>query len=76
MPQSRADIYLKSILERGDEPADAEWMQQTFDRYWSGYARWVTEWTKSACSTPAPHVLKILESAGKLPGRRRDRQRI
>jgi flavin reductase (DIM6/NTAB) family NADH-FMN oxidoreductase RutF len=60
-----ADIYLKSILERGERPADNEWMQQTFDRYWSGYARWVTEWTNLLLNPPS-HVLKILESAGRL----------
>jgi flavin reductase (DIM6/NTAB) family NADH-FMN oxidoreductase RutF len=61
-----ADIYLKRILERGDGAADAEWMQETFDRYWTGYARWVTEWTNLLLN-PAPHVLKILESAAELP---------
>jgi flavin reductase (DIM6/NTAB) family NADH-FMN oxidoreductase RutF len=60
-----ADIYLKSILERGEQAADKEWMQQTFDRYWSGYARWATEWTNLLLH-PQPHVLKILESAGRL----------
>jgi flavin reductase (DIM6/NTAB) family NADH-FMN oxidoreductase RutF len=61
-----ADIYLKCIIERGDEAANAEWMEQTFDRYWSGYARWVTEWTNLLLN-PAPHVLKIMQSAGNLP---------
>jgi flavin reductase (DIM6/NTAB) family NADH-FMN oxidoreductase RutF/flavin-dependent dehydrogenase len=61
-----ADIYLKSIMEHGDRPADPQWMEQTFDRYWSGYARWVTEWTNLLLH-PAPHVLKIFASAAKLP---------
>ena len=61
-----ADIYLKSIIERGAGAADTEWMEQTFDRYWTGYARWVTEWTNLLLN-PSPHVLKILESASKLP---------
>ncbi len=61
-----AYIYLKSIVERGDEPADVEWMEQTFDRYWTGYARWVTEWTNLLLN-PVPHVLKIVQSAAKLP---------
>jgi flavin reductase (DIM6/NTAB) family NADH-FMN oxidoreductase RutF len=60
-----ADIYLKSILEHGEQAADREWMQQTFDRYWSGYARWATEWTNLLLH-PQPHVIKILESAGRL----------
>jgi len=61
-----ADIYLKCIIEQADRPADQEWMEQTFDRYWTGYARWVTEWTNLLLN-PAPHVLKIFASAAKLP---------
>ncbi len=60
-----ADIYLQSILNHADGKADPEWMQQTFDRYWSGYARWVTEWTNMLLNPP-PHVVKVLESAGQL----------
>lgn len=60
-----ADIYLKSILERSDRPADPEWMQQTFDRYWIGYAQWVVEWTNLVLKQPL-HVLKLLEDAGQL----------
>ena len=61
-----ADIYLKCIIEQADRPADAAWMEQTFDRYWTGYARWVTEWTNLLLN-PAPHVFKIFASAAKLP---------
>lgn len=58
-----ADIYLKSILEHEGKPFDPEWMQQTFDRYWKGYAQWVTDWTNSLLAAPRPHMLKILQSA-------------
>jgi flavin reductase (DIM6/NTAB) family NADH-FMN oxidoreductase RutF len=61
-----ADIYLESILERDNGPADAEWMEQTFDRYWNGYAKWVTEWTNLLLKPPA-HVLRLFDSAGKNP---------
>ena len=60
-----ADIYLQSILEHGDAQADHEWMQRTFDRYWFGYARWVTEWTNLLLNPP-PYVAKILASAARL----------
>ncbi len=40
-------------------------MQQTFDRYWFGYARWVTEWTNMMLNAP-PHVSKILQSAARV----------
>ena len=60
-----ADLYLECILEHGDRPADSAWMESTFNRYWSGYARWVTEWTNLMLRPPA-HVLKILEQAGRI----------
>ena len=60
-----AEIYLESILERGSAPADAEWMQQTFDRYWTGYARWVVDWTNLLLRPPS-HVLKLLDCAGRI----------
>ncbi|PLC06694.1 flavin oxidoreductase [Variovorax sp. RO1] len=62
-----ADIYLKRILEHGDAPFDAAWMQQTFDRYWEGYARWATDWTHSLLAPPAPHLQKLLQSATHMP---------
>jgi flavin reductase (DIM6/NTAB) family NADH-FMN oxidoreductase RutF/2-polyprenyl-6-methoxyphenol hydroxylase-like FAD-dependent oxidoreductase len=61
-----ADIYLKCIIEQAERPANQEWMEQTFDRYWTGYARWVTEWTNLVLR-PTPHVLNILESSARLP---------
>ena len=62
-----ADTYLKSILARGAGAADAAWMQQTFDRYWFGYAQWVVQWTNMLLAPPPPHVLKLLGSAGAIP---------
>ena len=59
-----ADTYLKSILARGDGAFDPAWMQQTFDRYWYGYAQWVAQWTNMLLAPPPPHVLKLLGSAG------------
>jgi flavin reductase (DIM6/NTAB) family NADH-FMN oxidoreductase RutF len=61
-----ADIYLKGILEHEGKPFDSEWMQQTFDRYWRGYAQWVTDWTNSLLAAPRPHMLKILQSAANM----------
>lgn len=60
-----AEIYLESIVGRADGMPDQEWMQQTFDRYWIGYAKWVTEWTNLLLNPPA-HVLKLLDCAGKI----------
>lgn len=61
-----AEIYLESIIERGEQPADPHWMQETFDRYWTGYAKWVTEWTNLMLRPPA-HVLQLMDCAGKIP---------
>jgi flavin reductase (DIM6/NTAB) family NADH-FMN oxidoreductase RutF len=60
-----AEIYLESILERGADRPDSEWMQQTFDRYWNGYAKWVVEWTNLLLRPPA-HVIRLLDCAGKI----------
>ncbi|MFQ5776688.1 MAG: styrene monooxygenase/indole monooxygenase family protein [Terriglobia bacterium] len=61
-----AEIYLKSILERGTRLSDPGWMQHTFERYWFGYAQWVVEWTNLLLTQP-PHIPKLLESAANIP---------
>jgi flavin reductase (DIM6/NTAB) family NADH-FMN oxidoreductase RutF/2-polyprenyl-6-methoxyphenol hydroxylase-like FAD-dependent oxidoreductase len=63
-----AEIYLESILERGDGPFDEAWMQRTFDRYWLGYAQWVVWWTNAMLAAPRPHVLELLRSAQEIDG--------
>lgn len=62
-----AEVYLESILARHDRDFHARWMQQTFERYWRGYAQWVVQWTNSLLAPPAPHVVKLLTSAEDLP---------
>lgn len=62
-----AETYLEAIVERGDEPYTPEWMQQTFDRYWRGYAQWVTQWTNALLAPPKPHVLELLGAAADVP---------
>jgi flavin reductase (DIM6/NTAB) family NADH-FMN oxidoreductase RutF len=62
-----AEIYLERILARGDEEFDPNWMRQTFDHYWRGYAQWVVSWTNAVLAPPKPHVLKLLEAAQDVP---------
>ena len=62
-----AEIYLERILSRDDEPFDEPWMQQTFDRYWRGYAQWVVSWTNALLAPPQPHVVRLLGAAQELP---------
>jgi flavin reductase (DIM6/NTAB) family NADH-FMN oxidoreductase RutF len=61
-----ADIYLESILERGERDTTPDWMAETFDRYWTGYGRWVTEWTNLLLRPPA-HVIQLMDCASKIP---------
>jgi hypothetical protein len=61
-----AAVYLQSILERGEGPFDAVWMQETFERLWS-YAEKVVGWTNAFLLPPPPHVLNVLGAAGQLP---------
>ncbi|MEV0254267.1 styrene monooxygenase/indole monooxygenase family protein [Streptomyces sp. NPDC050732] len=60
-----AASYISSIVEHGDKPFDAEWMQSAFDRYWDT-AQWVTKWTNAMLGAPPEHVLNILGAAGQL----------
>lgn len=60
-----AEIYLESILQRAGGALDPEWMQQTFDRYWTGYAKWVVEWTNLLLQ-PKEHVFRLMDRAGKI----------
>ncbi|MEU6641537.1 styrene monooxygenase/indole monooxygenase family protein [Saccharomonospora sp. NPDC046836] len=57
-----AAVYLDRILERGEQPFDREWMENTFERYWD-YAQHVTQWTNAMLQPPPPHVLEILGAA-------------
>jgi hypothetical protein len=61
-----AAAYLSSILERGDQPFDEQWMQATFDRYWQ-VAQHVVKWTNALLGPPPEHVLNLVGAAGQLP---------
>ncbi|MEU8193425.1 styrene monooxygenase/indole monooxygenase family protein [Microbispora amethystogenes] len=61
-----AATYLQAILERGEQPFDAVWMRQTFDRFWA-QAQHVTRWTNALLAPAEPHHLAILGAAGQVP---------
>ena len=61
-----AKIYMDRILEQGDKPFDAAWMQQTFDTFWT-YAQWVATWTNSLLTPPPPHILQLMGAASQIP---------
>jgi len=58
-----ARVYLKRILDHGERPFDAAWMQGTFDAYWD-YAQWVVTWTNMMLAPPPPFILEIMGTAG------------
>jgi hypothetical protein len=61
-----AKIYMNRILEHGNKPFDAAWMQQTFDSFWN-YAQWVAKWTNSLLTQPPPHILQLMGAATQIP---------
>ncbi|WP_169949305.1 styrene monooxygenase/indole monooxygenase family protein [Microbispora sp. H11081] len=61
-----AATYLQAILERGEQPFDAAWMRQTFDRFWA-QAQHVTRWTNALLAPAEPHHLALLGAAGQVP---------
>lgn len=61
-----AAVYLKRILDHGDQEFDAAWMQGTFDTFWD-YAQWVVTWTNMLLLPPPPFVLEIMGTAGAVP---------
>src|SRR5713101_792513 len=61
-----ATIYLNRILEQGNKPFDAAWMQQTFDSFWN-YAQWVVKSTNSLLTPPPPSILQLMRAASEIP---------
>jgi Styrene monooxygenase A putative substrate binding domain len=61
-----ANVYMSRILERGNKPFDATWMQQTFDSFWN-YAQWVVKWTNTLLTPPPPYILQLMGAASQIP---------
>ncbi|HVT69940.1 MAG TPA: styrene monooxygenase/indole monooxygenase family protein [Trebonia sp.] len=61
-----AGSYLTSILERGEDPFDPEWMQATFDACWARAKDSVT-WTEMMLSPLPQHVQQFLGAAAEFP---------
>jgi flavin-dependent dehydrogenase len=62
-----AKHYFEAILAHGDKPFDAEWIQQTFDSLYEGYAEKVIRWTNSLLFPPPEHIVKLLATAQEVP---------
>lgn len=61
-----AATYHAAIIEHGDRPFDAAFMQASFDRYWD-YAQFVVGWTNNMLLPPPDHIVKILGTAQSNP---------
>jgi len=59
-------VYLDAILAHGDAPFTRDWMEQTFERYWT-YAQAVTQWTNSLLMPPPQYRLRLLDAAVRSP---------
>jgi hypothetical protein len=59
-------VYLDAILAHGDAPFTRDWMEQTFEQYWT-YAEAVTQWTNSLLMPPPQYRLKLLDAAVRSP---------
>jgi hypothetical protein len=57
-----AATYQAAILDHGDRPFDAAFMQAAFDSYWD-YAQFVVGWTNNMLLPPPDHIVKILGTA-------------
>ncbi|OTG84170.1 alanine-phosphoribitol ligase [Acinetobacter sp. ANC 4558] len=55
-------VYFDAILAHGNQEFTDEWMQKTFERYWS-YAEKVVAWTNSLLVPPQPQMIEILAAA-------------
>ncbi|QNN54645.1 flavin reductase [Nocardioides mesophilus] len=62
-----ASFYLDAIVNHTGA-FDEDWMGQTFDHFWRGWARFATRWTNDWLQPRAPHQLAVLAEAGRLPG--------
>lgn len=62
-----AASYLRSILAHGTQPFDRGWMVQTFELFWEGTGRAVTEWTNAMLQPLPEHVQQILGAAASNP---------
>ncbi|WP_045747822.1 styrene monooxygenase/indole monooxygenase family protein [Actinoplanes rectilineatus] len=58
-----ADHYHRAILAHGDRPFDRTWMTDTFETFWHGYGRAVTDWTNLMLGPPPAHVQQLLGAA-------------
>ena len=62
-----ARYYLDSILRRGQQPFDRQWMERTFDEFWRGWGQWAVAWTNDMLKPRKEHQRSVLAAAAEHP---------
>jgi len=59
---------LQGILDRGDRPFTADWMQDIFEGYYAERGRYTMEFSRIMTGTMTPPFWKVLQGAAQSPG--------
>ncbi|MBT2546872.1 flavin reductase [Arthrobacter sp. ISL-65] len=59
--------YLDSIVRRGQQPFDRQWMERTFDEFWRGWGQWAVAWTNDMLKPRRDHQRSVLAEAAEHP---------
>lgn len=62
-----AKYYLDSIVRRGHQPFDKQWMERTFDEFWRGWGQWAVAWTNDMLKARREHQHAVLAEAAEHP---------
>lgn len=62
-----ARYYLDSIIRRGQQPFDRQWMERTFDEFWRGWGQWAVTWTNDMLKPRKEHQRTALAEAAEHP---------
>lgn len=63
-----AVAVLQGILERGDRPFSADWMQEVFEGYYAERGRYTMEFSRIMTGRMTPPFWKVLQGAAQSPG--------
>jgi 2-polyprenyl-6-methoxyphenol hydroxylase-like FAD-dependent oxidoreductase len=55
-----AHLYTQRIVEHGDRPFDADWMQAVFDEHWEKDGRWITAFSNVLLEPVLPAAKEVL----------------
>jgi 2-polyprenyl-6-methoxyphenol hydroxylase-like FAD-dependent oxidoreductase len=64
----QADRLTRAILEHGDRPFEAGWMQEVFDGYYEERGRYTMEFTRQMTGPMTEPFWKVLQGAAQSPG--------